>query len=388
MTEARMAIRPMRPRDPDEPHRAATPLELLFDLVTVVAIAAAAEGLHHGIAEGHTATGVLRFALAFFPIWWAWMNFTWFASAYDNDDVVFRLLTMVVMGGSLALAAGIDALFHALDIRLVVTGYVIMRLGMVLLWLRAARSDPARRTTNLRYAGGIALVQILWVALAILVAPTSPAFVPLMGLGFLMELAVPAIAERANTTPWHRHHIVERYGLLNLIVLGEILLGGSLALQGAFRAGYDLRLVEIALSALAISFAMWWLYFCEHEQLHGRGLKRALLWGYGHLPIFGAGAAVGAGFAVLVDIVTGHAHASIRTGDLAVAIPLAVYIAGLWFVRDRFVLKGSAALIMPGFAAAILALPFLFPALEAIAALAVAAAAVRAVLCHKGRRAG
>jgi low temperature requirement protein LtrA len=37
-------------RSPTEPHRAATPLELLFDLVFVVAIAQAAEGLHHSIA--------------------------------------------------------------------------------------------------------------------------------------------------------------------------------------------------------------------------------------------------------------------------------------------------------------------------------------------------
>ncbi len=35
----------MTPRDMHEPHRAATPLELLFDLVPVIAIAATAAGL-------------------------------------------------------------------------------------------------------------------------------------------------------------------------------------------------------------------------------------------------------------------------------------------------------------------------------------------------------
>ncbi|MHA3793110.1 low temperature requirement protein A [Sphingomonas sp. YL-JM2C] len=383
MTERKRAIRPMHPRDPAEPHRAATALELLFDLVTVIAIAAAAEGLHHAIAEAHARQGVLRFALAFFAIWWAWMNFTWFASAYDNDDAVFRLLTMVIMAGSLALAAGVDGLFRALDIHLVVGGYVVMRLAMVLLWLRAAGADRARRTTNLRYAGGIAIVQLYWVLLMVLGSPGSIAFVPLMLLGFLFELGVPAFAERATTTPWHRHHIVERYGLLTLIVLGEILLGASLALQAAAREAFDARLVHVALSALVITFAMWWLYFCEEEQLHGSGLRRALLWGYGHLPIFAAGAAVGAGFAVLVDIVAGHAHVPLRVGDMAVAIPLALYMAGLWLVRDRFVLAGPAGLVLPLFALAIVALPFAFPALEAIAALAALAAAVRARLGHR-----
>ena len=87
------SLRPMPPRDPQESHRAATPLELLFDLVSVIAIAAAAAGLHHAIAEAHTLDGLAKFAGAFFAIWWAWMNYTWFASAYDNDDPLFRTLT-------------------------------------------------------------------------------------------------------------------------------------------------------------------------------------------------------------------------------------------------------------------------------------------------------
>ena len=90
-------FRPMRARDVHQPHRAATSLELLFDLVTVIAVASAAAGLHHAIADGHATDGVVRFAMAFFGIWWAWMNYTWFASAYDNDDVLFRLLTLAIM---------------------------------------------------------------------------------------------------------------------------------------------------------------------------------------------------------------------------------------------------------------------------------------------------
>ena len=84
--------RPLTGRDATEPHRAATPLELLFDLSFVVAVAAAAAELHHGIAEDHVGVSVLRYLMVFFAIWWAWMNFTWFASAYDTDDVPYRLL--------------------------------------------------------------------------------------------------------------------------------------------------------------------------------------------------------------------------------------------------------------------------------------------------------
>ena len=47
---------------------------------------------------------------------------------------------------------------------LIIVGYVIMRVGLVLQWLRAARNDPARRRTCLRYALGIVVVQLGWVA--------------------------------------------------------------------------------------------------------------------------------------------------------------------------------------------------------------------------------
>ena len=74
----------MTGRDPDEPHRAATPLELLFDLCFVVAVAQAAGALHHDLVDGKVAHGLLNYLFVFFAIWWAWMNFTWFASAYDR----------------------------------------------------------------------------------------------------------------------------------------------------------------------------------------------------------------------------------------------------------------------------------------------------------------
>ena len=50
--------RPMRARRPDEAHRASTPLELLFDLCFVVAVAQAAAELHHAVAEDHVGAGV------------------------------------------------------------------------------------------------------------------------------------------------------------------------------------------------------------------------------------------------------------------------------------------------------------------------------------------
>jgi low temperature requirement protein LtrA len=375
-------MRPMTPRDPHEPHRAATPLELLFDLVTVIAIASAAAGLHHAIAADHAAEGIFKFAGAFFAIWWAWMNYTWMASAYDNDDALFRVLTMVVMAGSLTVAAGIDPFFATGSLMMVIVGYVVMRLAMVLLWLRAALGDPARRRTALTYAIGIAVVQVYWIGLI----PFQPLpvgwLIAALVAGWVLELAVPAVAERHGVTPWHRHHIMERYGLLTIIVLGETLLSATAALTHTAGDHFDIRFVHIALSALVITLAMWWLYFSHEEHLPTVNLSHALTWGYGHAPLFAAGAAVGAGFAVLVDIVSGHSTISLLAGDYAVAVPAAIYLLALWFVRDRFVLGRVWHGVLPVFAALVLLAPLVF-GLEAVAAVMALCVVVRTMASRK-----
>lgn len=350
-------LRPMLPRDPQERHRASTSLELLFDLVTVIAIATAAAGLHHAIANEHILSGIFSFLAAFFAIWWAWMNYTWFASAYNNDDVLFRIVTAIIMFGSLVLAAGVESVFTTFDLKMTVIGYVIMRLGMVALWLRAAKNDTQRRSVNMSYAIGISIAQLFWIGF-LLLQPLSQVWIyTLLAAGIVIELSVPAISERKIHTPWHREHIMERYGLVNIIVLGETLLAGGTALRFIADGSSNGTLVYLAISALVIVVSIWWLYFSEEEQLPTGNLKHALTWGYGHFIIFAAGAGIGAGFSVLVDIISGESKASIIIGNYAIAIPIALYMLGLWFVRDRFNYSGISAYILPFFAVIILLLP-------------------------------
>src|SRR4051794_33207420 len=87
--------RPMRGRSRDEEHRASTPLELFFDLCFVIGVSQAASELAYAFGHDHSSGAVFSYAVVFFAIWWAWMNFTWFASAYDTDDVPYRLLTLL-----------------------------------------------------------------------------------------------------------------------------------------------------------------------------------------------------------------------------------------------------------------------------------------------------
>ena len=330
--------RPVVARDTGEGHRASTPLELLFDLVFVVAIASNAAQLHHGLAEAHYGT-VLGYSMTWFAIWWAWLNYTWFASAYDNDDVVFRLLTFVIMIGALFLAAGVPDIFEDGQSVTVVLGYAIMRFAMVGLWLRAAAGHPEGRQTALWYAGGISIVQVLWIArLGIPEAWYLPSFCFLVAC----ELVVPVLAEtKHGYTPFHPHHIAERYGLLTIIVLGEVILSSVQAIQGVMSAegsGLTWAMAPLIAGGLLIVFSLWWMYFARDHASIVENPRAVWVFGYGHLPVFASIAAVGAALAAAVDVVEGEAAAGTRPIALALAVAVSVValtISGLHAMSDR-----------------------------------------------------
>ncbi|MGP3920764.1 low temperature requirement protein A [Nonomuraea sp. 10N515B] len=336
-TTIRIRVR-MSARAIDEPHRASSQLELLFDLTFVVAVAAVTAQFAHSIADGHALTGLVPFLQVFFAIWWAWMNFTWFASAYDTDDVAYRLLTMVQMAGVLVLAAGVPAAAEHSDFRIVTLGYLVMRIGLVAQWLRAGLEDPAGRRTALRYAAGLSILQLGWILRFLLAeAGGLPAFADLpsyVGLAIL-ELAVPRWAGGARATNWHPHHIAERYGLFTIILLGESVLAASRGVERALEADeISSPFIVIAVCGLVLLFALWWLYFLieSGEGLHDRR-HRSWLWGYGHYGIFAALAALGAGLEVAVEQSGHDIAASPLALGYAVAIPVAVYLAALWAVH-------------------------------------------------------
>jgi low temperature requirement protein LtrA len=335
---------PMAGRDPAEAHRASTPLELLFDLCFVVAVAQAAGALHHDLADGQVGHGVLSYLIVFFTIWWPWMNFTWFASAYDTDDVAYRVLTFIQITGVLVVTAGIPSVFENLDFSIMVVGYVIMRIALVGQWLRAAYEDPAGRGTTVRFAAGITAVQLAW-ALRLGVDPAL-GMVSLVALG-IVELVIPIWAERSGRpTPWHPEHIAERYGLFTIIVLGECVLATSTAVQLAIAAGgVSVALVGVAFGGLILVFSLWWSYFKHRAEV---GLEMSLAatfaWGYGHYVVFAALAALGAGLQVAADATHQDVALARDAVALTVAVPLVLYLCATAIVHAR---SASRRMLLP-----------------------------------------
>ncbi|MGW5665852.1 low temperature requirement protein A [Streptomyces sp. NPDC003758] len=345
-------------RDPGEPHRTATSLELLFDLCFVIAVAQASHSLNSAVTAGDYTGGCLRFALVFFTIWWAWMNFTWFASAYDPDDVPYRLTVLVQITGSLVLAAGVPRAFADGDLRVITLGYVVLRVTLAALWLRAARSDRRRRRTALRFAAGVTACQVGWVGLLFLPAPAR---LPGIIVMIVAEVSVPVWAQSAGMTPWHPHHIAERYELFTLIVLGESVAAATTAVRDAFDRHHSAwALYALAAGGLLMVFAMWWLYFARpaHTLLATthQAHRRRFTWAYGHYLIFASATASGAGLAAYAQLATRRTDVSAPAAGAAVTVPVAIFLITVWAVHVRPHRRGGLErLLFPACAVAVLA---------------------------------
>lgn len=365
-----MRLVPMTGRDPLEHHRVASPLELLFDLAFVVTFRAAASSLAHGIAGGHTGPAIAAFIFTISAGCWAWINFSWFSSAYDTDDWGHRVAVLLQMIGVVIVSLGIPELFASVergapvDASIVVVGYVVMRLAMSFQWLRVARQDPERRSTAVSYAAWTGAIQVGWILVAI-ASPKATVFFVVAAVLILIEVSAPVRAEhRTDGTPWHPHHLAERYGLLALIALGEGVFGTVAAVSSVVgHHGWTTDAVLVVGAGIGLTFGLWWTYFSMSS---GDALashrERAFGWSAFHVAIFGAVAATGAGLDVAALVLEGEVDLGIVGAVSSIALPVVVFVVFVLSTRSymsdgvrrhRFALLAAAG--APGVASVILA---------------------------------
>ena len=324
-------------RDPHEANRVATPLELLFDLTFATSFSLAASQLADALAAGRYAAAAIGFGFASFAICWAWINFSWFSSAYDTDDWLFRIVTMVQMVGVLVLATGLPRMFASierdqrLDNSVMVLGYVIMRVALVFQWLRAAKQDPGRRRACLTYAATVSIAQVGWVV-QIVVGFSALGAVVFGSLLAVIELTGPVLAERlAGGTPWHAHHIAERHSLFAIIALGEGVVGTVAALSAVVeQQGWTLDAALVGAAGTGLIFGMWWVYFLvPSAQILHRHRNRAAVWSGGQMLIVTSIVATGAGLHVAAYFIDHKAHITAVAAVLSVALPVLIFLGSL-----------------------------------------------------------
>lgn len=317
--------RPLVAREHGEPHRQASWLELFFDLSFVVAVAQASGQLEAFLAAGDVRSGLAAYLMIFAAIWQAWRTFTWFGNVFDTDDVPYRLLSFVIIAGSLGLAAGIPPMAH-LDFRVGVISYVVMRLAYVAQWIRVWRAGhPVWRPIAARIIVLTVINQAGWVGF--LWVPIQWKF-PVFLIWFGWDAATPRLVGWDARMGGHVHHIVERYGLFTIIVLGESIAAATLAASRAAGVPVDAAAaLTLAVGGLVIVFSLWWTYFdFTTGRAPGRERRAQYRWAGLHYFVFASIAAVGAGLALAVDWLADPDHVKLSAAGVALVVGAAVAI--------------------------------------------------------------
>ncbi|HEY3036991.1 MAG TPA: low temperature requirement protein A [Streptosporangiaceae bacterium] len=273
------------------------PLELFYDLATVVLVAQAA----HHLAGHLTWRGLGEFAVVFTLVWITWINGSLHHELHGRDDArarstfLLQILVLVAMGSFIPQAGGARGAAFA-----VATGVLFAILAV--LWLLAARGD--RPEYRRLFVAGTAACAAALAGTALL--PAS-ARIPAWGLldaaylaGFAVVLLAVTPAQAAAVLVTDA--LIERFGLLTIIVLGETLAGVVAGLAGEPISGLTLA---VGLAAVVVGFGTWWTYFDFAGHRHPRPEPAgSLQWLLSHLPLTAAIAAMGAAMVSLVH----HAH--------------------------------------------------------------------------------
>ena len=290
---------PPRPHGEQPRERVVGPLELFYDLATVVLVAQAA----HRLAGHLSWRGLGEFAVIFTLVWIAWGNGSLHHELHGHDDArarstfLLQILILVAMGAFIPEAGGARGAAFAISAGVLFT-------ILTVLWLLAARGDsPQYRQPSRLFVAGTAACAILLVGTAFLPASARMLAWGLIDVAYLAGFVTVMFATPAEATAvLVTDALIERFGLITIIVLGETLTG---VVAGLAREPISGLTLSVGLVAVVVGFGAWWTYFDFAGHRPPRPEPPATLqWLLSHLPLTAAIAAMGAAMVSLVD----HAH--------------------------------------------------------------------------------
>jgi len=287
-----------------EDERRISYLELFYDLIYVVIIAE----LSHKLSADITINSLLEFGFLFLIVWWAWLNGAMYHDNHGNNDIRTRVFTFLQMFTVAAMAIFAHNAFGSGAVGFAIS-YTLFQLIITFLWWRSGYYDKNHRTISYPYSAifliavilffasvffDVTLRHILWGS-SLLISTMAPLIL------FVVSLKKPKLKKQIEETTNISSSLIERFGLITIIVLGEVIVG---VIQGV--ASYANMTFEIGITAalgMLIAIGLWWLYFDTVSiSTPRKGFLNQTAWLYLHLPLIIGITATGAAILNIIDI--------------------------------------------------------------------------------------
>lgn len=342
----------LRHRLPEHEASKPTWLELFYDLVFVAVFIQIGDRLSHDLS----AAGFLQVLVLFAPLWWVWANVAWYMNRFAADDVVHRLLLLVQLFFFAWLGLSVPEAFGAASTQFVIC-YIGFRLTMIAMYARSLRHAPAQRALLLRHITHFHLPgALLWAGSLLLPVEWRPWVWAATFLWEAYSAMAPRFLALLRRFPVHTHHLVERFGTLIILVLGETFIK-SITVAPPPPLSLDAALFSAP--AIATFFGLWWLYFTaiddEHVASRVAGAVNPVPWVFAHLPLALVLITMAVAKTKLFESVAGgYANplysSSLYLGSLALFCVLLCLVAGdrrRRTVRDRLAAAVTFTLLIP-----------------------------------------
>jgi len=218
--------------------RSTSRLELFFDLAYVVCVAELARSFLSELDWD----GAWKFVALFTVVWLSWSQYTLHNNRFDTDDLVLRFAKL---GAMLAILGAAASMGSATGDKIVpfTLSYALGRVILAGLYYRAWRYVSTARGTT-----GVYLIA-------------------------MSAVAAPIVAgRRPSRAPLHLAHLPDRYGLLVMLVLGEVIASIVTGVHDAKWAGLS---VVVAVAGFVVAAALWWAYFDVGGTVSAHAIQRA-----------------------------------------------------------------------------------------------------------------
>jgi len=264
------------------PHKKVVWLELFNDLIFVAAIAKVTHILLH-VEKGIIPSGYLiKFILIFVPIWWAWVGQTLYINRYGDDSLFQRVFLIIQMIFIILMTASLSVDFDPYYLPFL-AGYLGIRFVTAFQYLISVRREKGDRKRVAQFLGKGFLVGAI-ISLCSLMFDEWVRYLVLY-LGIAIDTIIPLIGHKyLKRVPINTPHLLERFGLLTLILFGEFIVS-IIAIVNVKES--ILRGITALLASFILVIALWWQYFDNLEKkINKESRTSGQIIIYGHLIIY------------------------------------------------------------------------------------------------------